>query len=266
MPIPGRKLWGHGGKGHQSKGGKSSASVRGTEWLVWDTCDGKTVTYVVEGRVEVEDYDRHRTVFVDPGEMYVAPGPPDVSITAGASGLIENSTPSFWFSAGEAWEALRCRVDEGPWSECASPWTSPELPQGEHTFSVRAVDGNGSVGVPPAVRAFRVGREAEPTPIPPGFTPPADTLDAKAPETRITAGPPERVVAKGTASLRFEFTADEAADFQCSVDGADWRRCESPKRLRLRSGRHKFVVRAIDSTGNVDPTAARRSVRIVRPG
>ncbi|MFN8152406.1 MAG: hypothetical protein U0R24_14950 [Solirubrobacterales bacterium] len=263
--IPGRKLWGKGGKGHKSKGGKSSASVRGTEWLVWDTCDGRTVTYVVEGRVEVRDFERGRTVFVNPGEIYVAPGPPDTAITNGPSGTVTNSTPSFWFDAGEVWSDHLCRIDEASWVACSSPWTSPELQPGVHTFSVRASDDAGSTGVEPAIRAFRVDREAVPDPDPPVFEPPTRDLDTRAPRTRITSGPEERLTVKRAADVRFRFSADEeGSTFQCRLDDSGWRRCTSPKELRLRPGRHRFEVRAIDPTGNVDATPERWSVRVAR--
>lgn len=263
--MPGRKVWGHGGKGHKSKGGKSSASVRGTEWLVWDTCDGRTVTYVVEGRVEVRDFERGRTVFVNPGEIYVAPGPPDTAITNGPSGTILNSTPSFWFDAGEVWSDHLCRIDEASWVACSSPWTSPELQPGVHTFSVRASDDAGSTGVEPAIRAFWVDRQADPDPDPPVFEPPTRDLDTRAPRTRITSGPEERLAVKRAAEVRFRFTADEdGSTFQCRLDDSGWRRCSSPKELRLRPGRHRFEVRAIDPTGNVDASPERWSVRVVR--
>ena len=267
VPIPGRKVWGKGGKGHKSKGGKSSASVRGTEWLVWDTCDSKTVTYVVDGRVEVEDFDRGRTVFVDPGELYVAPGPPDTAITQGPSGTILNSTPSFWFSAGEPWDTFECRMDEGTWASCSSPTTSNELSRGEHTFSVRATDDAGSVGITPVVRSFRVDRAATAQPIPEGFVPSVN-LDSVPPRTKIVAGPRNRVdTGARAANVRFRFSADEEdVSYRCRLDGADWKRCSSPKNYRLRRGGHRFAVRAIDATGNVDPTPARDSFRIVRRG
>ena len=265
LPLPGRKVWGKGGKGHQSKGGKSSSSVRGTEWLVWDTCDGKTVTYVVEGRVEVDDFDRDRTVLVDPGELYVAPGPPDAAITQGPTGTILNSTPSFWFGAGEDWGLYQCRIDERSWSSCSSPWTSPELDPGSHEFSVRAIDGNDSVPPAGSTRLFRVDPGADPDPdpvVPPG---PDASTDSVAPTTKIVFAPSARSTSKRAVAVTIRFRSDDDdARFQCSVDGSGWRRCESPKDLRLSIGRHQFVVRAIDRAGNVDSTPARQLIRISR--
>lgn len=73
--LKGRGVWGKGGKGHKSSGGKSSGSVRGTWWLVQDTCDKRTKTFVKEGKVWVRDFKRKRTVVVKQGKTYYAPGP-----------------------------------------------------------------------------------------------------------------------------------------------------------------------------------------------
>lgn len=233
--------------------------MRGTEWLVWDTCDGKTVTYVVEGRVEVDDFDRGRTVMVDPGEFYVAPGPPDTSILDGPLGATGSSEPSCTFGSGEAWGDYQCRMDEGNRAACSSPWTSPTLANGTHTFEVRAVDGNGSVPVPGAIRPFQVDPDApEPGPGTPN--------DSRPPETKIASTADEvRARGRGAVEVRFRFSADEpGSTFQCALDGASWRRCTSPKEYRLRPGKHRFEARAIDDAGNVDATPARHSLRVVR--
>src|SRR5215510_14540396 len=51
---PVRKLWGDGKGRFSTRGRYSSATVRGTKWLVIDRCDG-TVTRVLRGVVEVRD-------------------------------------------------------------------------------------------------------------------------------------------------------------------------------------------------------------------
>ncbi|HEY1277954.1 MAG TPA: PKD domain-containing protein [Thermoleophilaceae bacterium] len=66
-----RKLWGSGKGRYRSRGRYSSASVRGTRWLVEDRCDG-TLTVVRRGVVAVRDFARDRTVVLQPGERYLA--------------------------------------------------------------------------------------------------------------------------------------------------------------------------------------------------
>jgi hypothetical protein len=65
------KLWGSG-KGKFRTGGKySSATVRGTIWLVEDRCEG-TFTKVRRGTVQVRDLRRKKTVTVKAGHSYLA--------------------------------------------------------------------------------------------------------------------------------------------------------------------------------------------------
>jgi hypothetical protein len=67
-----RRLWGrdHGGR-FRTHGRNSHATVRGTKWVVKDTCKG-TFTRVTEGSVVVRDRIRHKKVVLDAGESYLA--------------------------------------------------------------------------------------------------------------------------------------------------------------------------------------------------
>jgi len=42
-----------------------------------------------------------------------------------------------------------------------------------------------------------------------------------------------------------------------------FRPCASPKKLKAKLGKHTFAVRAIDAAGNVDPTPATRTFKVV---
>jgi CSLREA domain-containing protein len=66
-----RKLWGDGKGKFRTKGEFSSATVRGTKWLVEDRCNG-TLTRVRKGTVAVRDFVRKRTVIVRAGKQYLA--------------------------------------------------------------------------------------------------------------------------------------------------------------------------------------------------
>jgi hypothetical protein len=69
-----RHLWGDG-KGRFRTGGRfSSATVRGTRWVVSDRCDG-TLTRVVRGSVTVRDRVHDRTVILHAGQQYLARAP-----------------------------------------------------------------------------------------------------------------------------------------------------------------------------------------------
>jgi FG-GAP-like repeat/FG-GAP repeat len=65
------KLWGNGKGKFRTNGKYSSATVRGTIWLVQDRCDG-TLTTVKRGTVSVRDIKRKKTVSVKAGHSYLA--------------------------------------------------------------------------------------------------------------------------------------------------------------------------------------------------
>jgi ferric-dicitrate binding protein FerR (iron transport regulator) len=65
------KLWGSGKGKFRTDGKYSSATVRGTIWLVADRCDG-TLTKVRRGVVSVRDIKRKKTVKVKAGHSYLA--------------------------------------------------------------------------------------------------------------------------------------------------------------------------------------------------
>jgi hypothetical protein len=64
-------LWGNGKGKFRTSGKYSSATVRGTIWLVQDRCEG-TLTKVTRGTVQVADFQRHKTVTVKAGHSYLA--------------------------------------------------------------------------------------------------------------------------------------------------------------------------------------------------
>ena len=66
-----RRLWGDGKGRFRTKGEYSSATVRGTKWLVEDRCTS-TLTKVTSGRVAVRDFARRKNVIVRAGKQYVA--------------------------------------------------------------------------------------------------------------------------------------------------------------------------------------------------
>lgn len=65
------KAWGDGKGKFRTKGKHSSASVRGTRWLVEERCTG-TFTKVSRGVVKVRDFPKHRNVTVRAGKNYLA--------------------------------------------------------------------------------------------------------------------------------------------------------------------------------------------------
>lgn len=88
--------------------------------------------------------------------------------------------------------------------------------------------------------------------------------DTTPPDTTITSGP------SGTTSSRsasLEFSSEAGAGFECSLDGAAFAPCVSPRSYGgLADGPHSFSVRAGDAAGNVDPTPATRDWTVAPTG
>ncbi|HEX2741842.1 MAG TPA: Ig-like domain-containing protein, partial [Rubrobacter sp.] len=85
--------------------------------------------------------------------------------------------------------------------------------------------------------------------------------DNTPPNTTITSGPSGAV---NSTSATFAFVSSEpGSKFQCSLDGATFSACSSPKSYSsLNDGSHLFGVRAIDASGNTDQTPAQRSFTV----
>jgi hypothetical protein len=87
--------------------------------------------------------------------------------------------------------------------------------------------------------------------------------DTQPPETTITGGPGDTV----DTTAVFSFTADDAVRFACRLDTGAWEPCGSPKTYSgLALGPHTFEVAASDAAGNTDPSPARHTWQVLRPG
>jgi hypothetical protein len=195
--------------------------------------------------------------------------PPETVLLAGPEALVASSTVTFAFAAegGHTDTAtFQCRLDStGEWEACESPVTYTGLADGAHHFEVRAAD-DGHHGWPWwhhdrhwgdgghwGAEWHWGGEEWEcfGTPVEVDFT-----VDTTPPTATIDAAPVGTI---DSAEATIEFGAEEAAEFECLLDGAPtgWAPCASPTTLTgLADGGHRFEVRARDAAGNVSPAAA----------
>ncbi len=175
--------------------------------------------------------------------------PPDTTITSGPAegSTTSDPTPTFAFTSSETGSTFECGLDGGAFAACTSPHTVSALPDGPHTFQVRATDAAANTDPSPASRAFTV---SVPPPPPPDTTPP---------ETTIASGPVAGLTTTDSTPT-FEFGSTEwGSTFQCRVDEAAFVSCASPFTVAtLADGSHTFEVRASDAAGNTDPTPASR--------
>jgi ABC-type oligopeptide transport system substrate-binding subunit len=143
----------------------------------------------------------------------------------------KGSSATFVFSSPAAGSTFECSLDGAPFSACTSPQTYTKLARRSHRFQVRA----------------SAGGITDPTPASFAWT------NGPAPRTKLDPKPPKATM--GTASFTFA-SADAGAAFECSLDGAPFKACSSPKTYTgLGAGPHTFAVHAIDAAGRVGKAA-----------
>ena len=168
--------------------------------------------------------------------------PPDTTITGGTTnGSIDtDGISNFYFSSSETGSTFECKLDESAYGSCTSPKNYSGVENGDHTFSVRAIDAAGNTDPTPATRTFSTERS-----------------DTTLPVTTVDSGPGD--TSDGEAS--FSFSADEPATFECKliVNNTtpeqviqNWTSCTSPKSYSgLADNSYVFRVRATDAANNV---------------
>jgi len=137
-------------------------------------------------------------------------------------------TASLAFNAAKPGATFECRLNASAWTACTSPATYAGLPDGTHTFTVRARDRYGVVD-----------------PAPPGRTWTVDTVPA---DTRAVAILPSAVQPSATVTFS---SSDPGARFECRADTGAWTACAGPLAV---PGGHVLAVRSVDAAGNPDAT------------
>ena len=176
------------------------------------------------------------------------------TIDSGPTGKTGSSTGSFAFSAptGQAL-SFQCRlfpsIDPAPaFAPCSGPGAthSFSLPAGgTYTFEVRSIDADGALS-DPVSRTFAFE----------GSDP-----DTDPPETKVTKTPANR---GRKNKVKYAFRSNEpGSTFQCKLDKKPFKPCASPKKFKVKDGKHKFKVRAIDVAGNTDPTPAKDKFKVL---
>ena len=160
---------------------------------------------------------------------------PQTSLDSGPPAVSPSTTATFTFSSPEPGVSFECSLDGAPFSPCTTPALFGGLSDDTHVFLVRARTGAGTADPSPAAVIFAV-----------------DTI---APDTNLTSVPP---ATSNTRSASVAFTSNEpGAVFQCSVDGAAFVACTSPRVVNgLADREHTVSVRALDQAGNLDASPA----------
>jgi len=132
---------------------------------------------------------------------------------------------------------------------------------GTYRVSVTATGGQDAVSpavdIPPPVLDLHMRMACGAT----APRPEPDPADRLAPQTKIDKAPRAR---SSKTTVAFEFSANEAARFECKLEGKkvkkgldEFSSCSSPRKYKkLKPGKYTFAVRATDTAGNVDGTPA----------
>jgi Big-like domain-containing protein len=170
---------------------------------------------------ESESTSVHFTVDTKPPiAPVIATGPTDPSPSQSASFTFSDYDPEP--------VTLACSLDAAPFASCTSPQTYAGLPDGEHTFQVKATDAAGNSSVSNL------------------FT---WTVDTAHPLVTVTDKPP---LLTSQTSASFSFSASPTPGrYECRLDDAAFSPCTSPKLYAgLRDGSHTFSVRTVSTGGS----------------
>jgi hypothetical protein len=178
--------------------------------------------------------------------------PPMAAIDTHPDDPSPGATVQFSYHApNESGSSFKCSLDGVPASGCpTSGITYHGLPDGSHSFAVEATDAAGNVQLVPTEFTWTVDNSLTDT------TPPETTLLSKPPDPSTSA------------TVSFTYEANEpGSSFECALDGAAFTSCPSVgiSYDSLATASHSFQVRAVDPSGNVDPTPAGYSFAIVLP-
>jgi hypothetical protein len=101
--------------------------------------------------------------------------------------------------------------------------------------------------------------------VPPGEpVPPSGpgATDTDPPETTIDRAPKRK---SHRRKAKFSFSASEpGASFECLIDRAAFAPCAESITVRIKAGKHRLSVRAVDAAGNADPTPALATWKVKR--
>ncbi len=180
--------------------------------------------------------DASGTISVAPATVQVTldTTKPTASIITQPLAQSKATAQSFAFTGDDGIGAIdhfECKIDSGAWTSCSSPTSYAGLIEGDHAFSLRAVDTAGNIS------------EIESKIWHIDLTAPVLTL----------VGP---TAINNSLSAVFNLSATDSggsgvASFACSMDGAAYTACSAVSNYVLSAGSHVFKAKAYDGAGNV---------------
>jgi hypothetical protein len=120
----------------------------------YKTCDGGAISFAMlaEGKhtFDVRATDRAGNQGTASRAWTVDLTPPQVTITSAPAPFVSTAAVNFEFTATDlnGVALYECRVDNGAYGSCLSPYTAMNVLEGSHIFYVRATDKAGNVSLP----------------------------------------------------------------------------------------------------------------------
>jgi subtilisin-like proprotein convertase family protein len=172
---------------------------------------------------------------------------PETQIQAAPPPLAGSRQASFVFGSPRPNSQFQCRLDGGDFSPCASPQSFSDLPEGSHTFEVRAFDQYGNVDGSPAIYTWTVDVTA------PG--PQIASAGGSAPSVQGTAGTAPGDSDNVTVDL-FAGSAASGSPVQSVVAARGSSGGFSAQFGQMRGGTYTVAARQSDAAGNVGTSGA----------
>ena len=178
------------------------------------------------------------------GQLFAASNPPAPTIQSGPANPTNQTSAHFLFTDSQSGVTLWCSLDSPTFTLCSSPQDYTGLAAGDHSFKVQARSGTQTS----ANTEYKWKIDVTPPPAP-----------------QITAQPTDPTTSTA-ASFTFK-DSEGGVTFLCSLDGAAYAACTSPKAYSgLGVGLHTFGVEAQDAAGNVSaPTTDSWTIQGVAP-
>jgi hypothetical protein len=162
------------------------------------------------------------------------------------------TSAAFTYQSNEVGSKFECSLGSAgnPPAFASCPTTGKTytgLADGDYSFEVRAIDAAGNQGSPASF----------------DWTVDNSLADLTPPETTLLSRPPDP---SESSTASFTYASNEpGSSFECSIDAGAFAGCPAAgvSYAGLGNGPHSFQVRAVDPSGNVDPSPAGYSFQIV---
>jgi hypothetical protein len=160
---------------------------------------------------------------------------------------------------------FECSIDGSSFSTCASPMQHFNLVNGRHIVEIMTVDNSGNKDPTPSSFTWDVNTARETGNIVNNVTgPPSPTTSLQDTVINSTTDGSNNVINNETSTasstIRFDFSTINAKGvdhFECSMDSSEFVNCTSPFIFpNLTQGKHVFMVRFVDVSGNRDESPA----------